>query len=157
MCRAENPHGTFHALAFHSPTAYFICRRQISLRSRKSLLRSLLNRNRDRNSHTNHGVVTCADETHHLYIPKEAKPILTIKLRIFTELNTSLGCVPAPIMIQLSFKMSSTFRIFLWSILQLLTSFYHLWAVRAFSVIQASHFIKILFELFHYWRGRNDL
>ena len=77
------------------------------------LLGSLFNSHGNSHSHTDHGVVTCADETHHLHIPKEAKPILTIKLRIFTELNTSLGCVPAPIMIQLSFKMSSTFRIFL--------------------------------------------
>ena len=82
-------------------------------RENQQLLASLFDSNCNSNSHTNHGVVTCADETHHFYIPKEAKPILTIKLRIFTELNTSLGCVPAPIMIQLSFKMSSTFRIFL--------------------------------------------
>jgi hypothetical protein len=80
---------------------------------RKNLFASLFDSNSDRNRHTNHGVVTSTDQTHHLNIPKEAKPILTIKLRIFTELNTSLGCVPAPIMIQLSFKMSSTFRIFL--------------------------------------------
>ena len=31
----------------------------------QGLLRSLFDSNR--NSHTNHGVVTCADESHHLY------------------------------------------------------------------------------------------
>ena len=31
----------------------------------KELLTSLFDSNRDCNSHTNHGVVTCADETHH--------------------------------------------------------------------------------------------
>ena len=31
------------------------------------LLRSFLNSNCNSNSHTNHGVVTCADETHHLF------------------------------------------------------------------------------------------
>ena len=32
------------------------------------LLARLFDSNCNSNSHTNHGVVTCADETHHLYI-----------------------------------------------------------------------------------------
>ena len=35
--------------------------------SRCELLASLLDSNRNGNSHTNHGVVTCADQAHHLY------------------------------------------------------------------------------------------
>ena len=84
MCRAENPHGTFHALAFHSPTAYFICRRQISLRSRKSLLRSFLNRYRDRNRHTNHGVVTRADETHHFDVSRDGGRACELSVAVHT-------------------------------------------------------------------------
>ena len=32
-------------------------------------LQVLLNSNSDRNSHTNHGVVACAQEAHHLHVP----------------------------------------------------------------------------------------
>jgi len=32
------------------------------------LLKGFLDRNCNGNGHTNHGVVTCADETHHLYV-----------------------------------------------------------------------------------------
>ena len=42
------------------------------------LLACLFDSNRHRNSHTDHGVVTCADKSHHLYINepcKEAFPI----------------------------------------------------------------------------------
>ena len=35
--------------------------------SRCELLACLLDSNGNGNGHTNHGVVTCADETHHLY------------------------------------------------------------------------------------------
>ena len=34
----------------------------------QGLLACLFDRNRNRNGHTNHGVVTCADETHHLFV-----------------------------------------------------------------------------------------
>ena len=48
-------------------------------RERKSkLLACLFDSNCNSNSHTNHGVVTCADETHHLYVKlsyEEAFPI----------------------------------------------------------------------------------
>ena len=37
----------------------------------RELLACLFDSNRNRGGHTNHGVVTCADETHHLYV-KEA-------------------------------------------------------------------------------------
>ena len=42
------------------------------------LFACLFDSNRNGNSHTNHGVVTCADETHHLYVKlsyEEAFPI----------------------------------------------------------------------------------
>ena len=42
--------------------SYLICK----------LLACLFDSNCYCNSHTNHGVITCADESHHLYIPKEA-------------------------------------------------------------------------------------
>ena len=34
------------------------------------LLACLFDGNCNRNGHTNHGVVTCADETHHLYVSR---------------------------------------------------------------------------------------
>ena len=34
----------------------------------QGLLACLFDRNGNRNGHTNHGVVTCADQTHHLYV-----------------------------------------------------------------------------------------
>ena len=48
------------------PRGRFVNRPYETLENQE-LLACLFDSNSNSNSHTNHGVVTCADETHHLY------------------------------------------------------------------------------------------
>ena len=54
------------------------------------LLASLFDNNRYCNSHTNHRVVTCADESHHLDVNKPYEEAFSLNILV---LNTSHRCV----------------------------------------------------------------
>ena len=43
-------------------------KKSMKSRENQQLLACLFDSNCNSNSHTNHGVVTCADETHHFYV-----------------------------------------------------------------------------------------
>ena len=53
----------------------------------KGLLRSLFDSNCNSNSHTNHGVVTCADETHH-FCASAQFPIFQHIIALYPSLGT---------------------------------------------------------------------
>ena len=52
------------------------------------LLACLFDSNCNGNSHTNHRVVTCADETHHLYVKVPAALFGVTKKPVFSTKNT---------------------------------------------------------------------
>ena len=60
------------------------------------LFRSLFDSNCYSNGHTNHGVVTCADETHHLYVNMTAveENALIVRRILIIEHITHLICQP---------------------------------------------------------------
>ena len=61
--------------------------RAIHCNSRCELLACFFDSNSDRNSHTNHGVVACSDETHHFYIKVPAALFGVMKKPVFSTKN----------------------------------------------------------------------
>ena len=59
--------GAFHALAFHSRSEFHLPKANFIANNRRLFAR-LLDSYCYCDSHSDHGVVTCADQTHHLYV-----------------------------------------------------------------------------------------